>query len=1097
VGYGNADCFEGSAAAPATSATTADFRRAGGCTDTDNNAADFFAFAPNPRNSSSPANNCGTGITPNLTISDPTVTEGNSGTVTATFTVQLSTSANGTDVTFDIATQNNTALSGSDYVAKSLTNQIIPAGQLTYTFSVTVNGDTTVEPDETFFVNVSNVNGATVTKGQGVGTIQNDDLPSLSIDNVTKNESNAGTTFTFTVSLSSPAPATVTFDIATTDGTAQDGNPVGEDNDYAAQSLTGRSIPANQQTFTFDVTVNGDTVVEPDETFFVNVTNINGATIADNQGLGTIQNDDSPPAPTVASVVVTPSSVTINRGQTRQFTAAAFDQNNQPVPSATFVWTSSNTAVATINSSGLATGVGIGTTTITATTSDGMGGNVSGTATLTVQVPLVINEILADVPPDDAATTNVVEGDANRDGTRSFDDDEFVELLNNSSNPVDISGVVISDSASNRFTFPANTTLVAGRAVVIFGGGSPPANDPAFGGSLILTTSSLGLNDSGSPADTVAVKLNVGGTDVAITSVTYGGTGNPPAPTDQSLTRSPDVEVGTTGGAFVAHNAATNAAGRIFSPGTRADGTPFGSPAITRIEVLPTSASINVGATQGFTATAYSNVGGPEVAVPNVSFIWDSSDTSKATISPTTGASTTATGVAAGNSTIRARAGGQEGTASLTVNAPLTLSIDDVAHSESTAIFRFTVSLSAVAPAGGITFDIATQDNTAMVADNDYVAQSLTGRSIPAGQQNFTFDVTVNNDAAVEPDEKFFVNVTNVSGAAVTKGQGVGTIQNDDVAATPEANLSITKTDSPDPVPSGNNMTYTLTVTNAGPNAAQNVVVTDNLPANLTFVSCTSVSGNGICGGTGNNRSVSFTTIANSASETITLVATVNSSTGGGTTISNTATVSSDTFDPTTPNSVTQVTSVNTIIINEALVVAPNTTTTRPDFVELYNTTGQTRDISGLVITFRPSGGVGAASSSVTLPGVAGSNTTTIAANSYFIVVNGASTLNGSNVAVVADYNASATGFNLNNTTGGIKIELSGVKLDGLTYQGDATSPDATFVAYGEGSIKTFATAATNDMVRSQTSTDTNNNATDFRVLQSTTTITPKAQNPP
>src|SRR5205085_1450400 len=170
---------------------------------------------------------------------------------------------------------------------------------------------------------------------------------------------------------------------------------------------------------------------------------------------------------------------------------------------------------------------------------------------------------LADVPLDNA-NTPAVEGDANRDGVRSSDDDEFVELFNYSDAPLDLSGIVVADATANRFTFPANTTLAAGRAVVIFGGGSPPANDPAFGGALVFTTSTLSL---GNTADTVNVKLPVGGTDVQIASQTYGAEGND----NQSLTRSPDVT-----GAFVKHAAPANADGRAFSPGTRLDGTPFG-----------------------------------------------------------------------------------------------------------------------------------------------------------------------------------------------------------------------------------------------------------------------------------------------------------------------------------------------------------------------------------------------------------------------------------------------------------------------------------------------------------------------------------------
>jgi len=185
VGYGSTvntagHCYEGSGAAAAPSNTTSDFRKAGGCTDTDDNAADFLVSGPFPRNSSAPVNNCTPGTPPNLTIDDVSVAEGNSGTTTATFTVILSAPAPSTDIFFDIATQDNTAtIANSDYVTKSLTGQVIPAGQTTYSFSVTVNGDINIEPNESFFLNVTNVTGATLTDGQGVGTIQNDDVPSL------------------------------------------------------------------------------------------------------------------------------------------------------------------------------------------------------------------------------------------------------------------------------------------------------------------------------------------------------------------------------------------------------------------------------------------------------------------------------------------------------------------------------------------------------------------------------------------------------------------------------------------------------------------------------------------------------------------------------------------------------------------------------------------------------------------------------------------------------------------------------------------------------------------------------------------------------
>jgi len=225
----------------------------------------------------------------NLSINDVSLNEGNAGTTSFTFTVSLSAPAGPGGVTFDIATADGTATQPSDYTQKSLTGQTIPAGSSTYSFTVLVNGDATPETNETFFVNVTNVTGATVTDGQGQGTIVNDDAaPNLTINDVSLSEGNAGTTtFTFTVSLSAPAPAGgVTFDIATANGTAT------APSDYTAKSLTSQTIPAGSSTYTFDVLVNGDTTPELDETFFVNITNITNAIGTDTQGQGTIVNDD-------------------------------------------------------------------------------------------------------------------------------------------------------------------------------------------------------------------------------------------------------------------------------------------------------------------------------------------------------------------------------------------------------------------------------------------------------------------------------------------------------------------------------------------------------------------------------------------------------------------------------------------------------------------------------------------------------------------------------------------------------------------------------------------------------------------------------------
>jgi hypothetical protein len=116
---------------------------------------------------------CEAGGPPALSVNDVTVAEGNSGTQTAVFTVTLSGSAD-QPVTVDFATADGTASAGSDYVALS-GQRTFAVGVGTQTISVTVNGDTAVEPSETFTINLSGATNATIADAQGQGTIANDD----------------------------------------------------------------------------------------------------------------------------------------------------------------------------------------------------------------------------------------------------------------------------------------------------------------------------------------------------------------------------------------------------------------------------------------------------------------------------------------------------------------------------------------------------------------------------------------------------------------------------------------------------------------------------------------------------------------------------------------------------------------------------------------------------------------------------------------------------------------------------------------------------------------------------------------------------------
>ena len=115
----------------------------------------------------------------NLTINNVTLSEGNSGTTAFTFNVNLSATSAQT-VTVNYATANGTATAPVDYqtVSGSL---IFAPGETAKTVTVSVNGDTEVETDETFTINLTGATNAIITGGVGTGTILNDDICAYSI----------------------------------------------------------------------------------------------------------------------------------------------------------------------------------------------------------------------------------------------------------------------------------------------------------------------------------------------------------------------------------------------------------------------------------------------------------------------------------------------------------------------------------------------------------------------------------------------------------------------------------------------------------------------------------------------------------------------------------------------------------------------------------------------------------------------------------------------------------------------------------------------------------------------------------------------------
>jgi hypothetical protein len=222
---------------------------------------------------------------PTISISDASVSEGDTGTTTATFTVNLSAPADRT-VSVSFYSAASDAQKDVDYQTVQGRLTFAP-GTTTQTIAVPVAGDSLDEFDEHFSVVLAYPLNTTISKQRGEATIlDNDSPPSVSIDDVSLPEGNAGTSpAVFTVTLSNVSGKPILLQYTTADGSATAGS------DYA--STTGTvSIAAGVLSTTIPILVNGDTFSESNETFVVNLIGAGNATLLKAAGTGTILNDD-------------------------------------------------------------------------------------------------------------------------------------------------------------------------------------------------------------------------------------------------------------------------------------------------------------------------------------------------------------------------------------------------------------------------------------------------------------------------------------------------------------------------------------------------------------------------------------------------------------------------------------------------------------------------------------------------------------------------------------------------------------------------------------------------------------------------------------
>ncbi|MEI6577662.1 MAG: HYR domain-containing protein, partial [Bacteroidota bacterium] len=239
------------------------------------------------------------------------------------------------------------------------------------------------------------------------------------------------------------------------------------------------------------------------------------------------------------------------------------------------------------------------------------------------------------------------------------------------------------------------------------------------------------------------------------------------------------------------------------------------------------------------------------------------------------------------------------------------------------------VAVNDVLPAG-LTFVSATPLTGSWSAPNWTI-----GTLANSGEATLILVAKVNNNVA---NNSTIINTASVS-STTTDPVTLNNSASKSVNVSTSSDLSITKTRTPGAVIAGENVTFTVTVTNNGPSDAQDVVVNDVLPAGLTFVSATPLTGSWIY------PNWTIGTLANSGTATMTLVAKVNSNVAHGSVVTNTASVFSTTSDPILANnsadksvyvitsadlSIMKTTEVPTVIIGENVTYTITVTNNGP-----------------------------------------------------------------------------------------------------------------------------------------------------------------------
>ncbi len=701
-------------------------------------------------------------VAPTLSISSPSVTEGDSGSAALTFKATLS-AASGKTVKVNYADAGTgTATSGTDYEAITAGTLTFSAGDTSKDIAVTVKGDALNEPNETIAVKLSSPVNATISTATGTGTITDDDSqPVASMSAATASVGESAGTKDLTVSLSAASGRAVTVPYTVS---SESGDTATAGTDYTAVSSGSLSIAAGDAGGTITVTVTSDTVDEDDETLTVTLgTPTNAALGTTTRTVVTITDDDAAPSLSISSPSVTEGD---SGSVTLTFKATLSAASGKTVK---------------VNYADAGTGTATSGTdyeAITAGTLTFSAGDTSEDIAVTVKGD-VLNEPNETIAVKLSSPVNATISTATGTGTITDDDSQPVASMS--------AGTASVGESDGTKDLTVSLSAASGRAVTVPYTVSSESGDTATAGTDYTSVStgslSIAAGDAGGTI-TVAVASDTLDEDDETFTVTLGTPTNAALGTttrtvvtitdddsEPSLSiSSPSVTEGDSGSAALTFKVTLSAAsGRQVTvnyadagTGTATSGTDY--TAITAggltFDAGDTSKDIDVSVT------------GDALNEPNETVVVTLSSATNATISGATGTGTIT----------------DDDGSSLTQTASPGLSVDDINVGEniSGGKAKFTVRLTS-ASTQEVTVRCATSDGTA-TAGSDYTATSET-LTFAAGETEKTFAVDITNDTINETDETFTVTLSSPTGdAVITRGAATGTIEDDD--SSPDISLT-------------------------------------------------------------------------------------------------------------------------------------------------------------------------------------------------------------------------------------------------------------------------------------------------------------------